>query len=308
VNSFSSEKTKKDLLKMTKEFKNIDYFDVIYYTLGEIEEKEKNINQALTYYKKSAQTSQINQDQKAMAYLKLGEINFDLTNYQAAESYYDSTIAAISKDNINYETIFARKKTLETLVGYIKNISREDSLQKIARMSEADQNLFIDNMMLAIEKEAALKQKELEAAKENNNGSPTLGNTGSGTDFIAGGASFYFYNANTTALGVSDFTKKWGNRKWEDNWRRSNKALLIEAEEEEEGTIKNGGEKGKTAQITQSKKTRDYYKKDLPLTDSLFLKSTNKIIKSYYFMGSIYKEELNNTKKAIASFEELNKR
>jgi hypothetical protein len=217
-----------------------------------------------------------------MAYLKLGEINFDLTNYQAAESYYDSTIAAISKDNINYETIFARKKTLETLVGYIKNISREDSLQKIARMSEADQNLFIDNMMLAIEKEAALKQKELEAAKENNNGIPTLGNTGSGTDFIAGGASFYFYNANTTALGVSDFTKKWGNRKWEDNWRRSNKALVIE---EEEGTIKNGGEKGKTAQITQSKKTRDYYKKDLPLTDSLFLKSTNKIIKSYYFMG-----------------------
>ena len=305
VNSFSSEKTKKDLLKMTKEFKNTDYFDVIYYTLGEIEEKEKNINQALTYYKKSAQTSQINQDQKAMAYLKLGEINFDLTNYQAAESYYDSTIAAISKDNINYETIFARKKTLETLVGYIKNISREDSLQKIARMSETDQNLFIDNMMLAIEKEAALKQKELEAAKENNNGSPTLGNTGSGTDFIAGGASFYFYNANTTALGVSDFTKKWGNRKWEDNWRRSNKALVIE---EEEGTIKNGGEKGKTAQITQSKKTRDYYKKDLPLTDSLFLKSTNKIIKSYYFMGSIYKEELNNTKKAIASFEELNKR
>lgn len=41
VNSFSSEKTKKDLLKMTKEFKNTDYFDVIYYTLGEIEEKEK---------------------------------------------------------------------------------------------------------------------------------------------------------------------------------------------------------------------------------------------------------------------------
>ena len=190
-------------------------------------------------------------------------------------------------------------------MGYIKNISREDSLQKIARMSETDQNLFIDNMMLAIEKEAALKQKELEAAKENNNGSPTLGNTGSGTDFIAGGASFYFYNANTTALGVSDFTKKWGNRKWEDNWRRSNKALVLE---EEEGSIKNGGEKGKTAQITQSKKTRDYYKKDLPLTDSLLLKSTNKIIKSYYFMGSIYKEELNNTKKAIASFEELNKR
>lgn len=306
VSSFNSEKTKKDLLKMTKEFKNTDYFDVIYYTLGEIEEKEKNISQALTYYKKSAQTSQINQNQKAMAYLKLGEINFDLTNYQVAESYYDSTVATISKDNINYETIFARKKTLETLVGYIKNISREDSLQKIAKMSETDQNIFIDKMMVEIEKEAALKQKELEAAKENNNGSPTLGNTVSGTDFgsFAGAASFYFYNANTIALGISDFTKKWGNRKWEDNWRRTNKAIVIDEEE----SIKNGEEKGITAQLSQSKKTRDYYKKDLPLTDSLFLKSTNKIIKSFYFMGSIYKEELNNQKKAIASLEELNKR
>lgn len=306
VSSFNSEKTKKDLLKMTKEFKNTDYFDVIYYTLGEIEEKEKNISQALTYYKKSTQTSQINQNQKAMAYLKLGEINFDLTNYQVAESYYDSTVATISRDNINYETIFARKKTLETLVGYIKNISREDSLQKIAKMSETDQNIFIDKMMVEIEKEAALKQKELEAAKENNNGSPTLGNNVSGTDFgsFAGAASFYFYNANTIAFGISDFTKKWGNRKWEDNWRRTNKAIVIDEEE----SIKNGEEKGITAQFSQSKKTRDYYKKDLPLTDSLFLKSTNKIIKSFYFMGSIYKEELNNQKKAIASLEELNKR
>ncbi|MEI8137954.1 MAG: hypothetical protein WCH21_11565, partial [Bacteroidota bacterium] len=43
----NSERTKKDLLRMAKEFKNNEYYDVIYYTLGEIEEKERNANQAL---------------------------------------------------------------------------------------------------------------------------------------------------------------------------------------------------------------------------------------------------------------------
>lgn len=52
VKRMDSEKTKKGLLKMAREFKNSDYYDVIYYTLGEIEEKEKNIDKAMIYYQK----------------------------------------------------------------------------------------------------------------------------------------------------------------------------------------------------------------------------------------------------------------
>ena len=54
---------------MSKEFKNNDYYDVIYYTLCEIEEKENNQPQALYYYKKAVQTSIANPKQKALAYL-----------------------------------------------------------------------------------------------------------------------------------------------------------------------------------------------------------------------------------------------
>jgi hypothetical protein len=46
----------------------------------------------------------------------------------------------------------------------------------------------------------------------------------------------------------------------------------------------------------------------LPMTDSLLKISDNAIIEAYYNLGSTYKEALNNNKKAIASFEELNKR
>src|SRR6202008_181011 len=39
---------------------------------------------------------------------------------------------------------------------------------------------------------------------------------------------YYFYNRNTVLLGMTDFIKKWGNRKNEDNWRRANKALTLD--------------------------------------------------------------------------------
>ncbi len=299
----NSEGTKKDLLKMAKEFKNSEYYDVIYYTLGEIEEKERNANQAMFYYKKSVQTSVNNPNQKGLSYLKLGEINFDLTNYQPAEAYYDSAVVTISKDHPDYTSIVARKKTLETLVGHIRTINKEDSLQRFVSLSEGEQNKIIDRIIANLEKEEARKEKEKEMLEKSN----TLPGNGltqqPGMSEIAGpgtAASFYFYNQSTVAFGVADFTKKWGNRKLEDNWRRSNKALIVEVEKEDTAQTK--------VTSVSANKTRDFYRKNLPVNDSLIKKSNKKIIHSYYMMGSIYKEELNNTKKAVATFEELNSR
>jgi tetratricopeptide (TPR) repeat protein len=305
VKRSNSEKTKRDLLKMSREFKNSDYYDVIFYTLGEIEEKERNINQALNYYKKSVQTSVSNVNQKALSFLKLGEINFDLTNYQAAEAYYDSTIATLPSDHPDYNSILARKKTLESLVGHIRTITKEDSLQRIAKMSEKDRNDFIDKLIVSIQKEEERRRQEQEALMSSvpdNNNSSTNNNTPPSS--IGGSANFYFYNPTTVAFGVADFTKKWGNRKLEDDWRRFNKAVTIE----DEKTDPNDSLKTKKDTAKVATKSRDFYMKDLPMTDSLIKKSNTRIIRAYYMMGTIYKEELNNTKKTIAAFEDLNTR
>ncbi len=305
VKRSNSEKTKKDLLKMSREFKNSDYYDVIFYTLGEIEEKERSIDKALFYYKRSVQTSSTNPTQKALSYLKLGEINFDLANYQPSGAYYDSAIVALPKDHNDYNNVVARKKTLETLIKQIKTIKNEDSLQRLANMSESARNIFIDKIISDKEKDEERKQKEKESLQAGNAGNTqpggqTLTDPGNPT-----AASFYFYNPNTVALGVAEFTKKWGNRKYEENWRRSNKALVAEKE------VINANEPINA--ITNKKerdpiKLREAYKKNLPLSDSLIAKSNDKIIDAFYLMGSIYKEELNNTQKAVAAFEELNNR
>jgi tetratricopeptide (TPR) repeat protein len=304
----NTEKTKKDLLKMTKEFKNTDYYDVIYYTLGEIEEKEKHINQAVFYYKRSVATSVSNSNQKAASYLRLGEIYFNNAKFERAGAYYDSAVVALPKDHPEYNSIVSRKKTLETLVGYINTINREDSLQRIARMPEKERLTFIDKLIEKYkedqEKLAQLKEQQQVVAPGGGGGidampGPPMPGMGSQT-------KFYFYNPATVSMGVAEFTRRWGNRKLEDNWRRSNKALTIE--ENEEGMTEEGPLKQNAVTEEDPMTTREYYLDRLPMNDSLIAKSDMKIINAYYKMGALYKEELQNNQKTITSLEDLNRR
>lgn len=306
IKNGNSAKTKKDLLHMAKEFKNSDYYDVIYFTLGEIEEKEKNIPQAVNYFKQSIQKSVSNPNQKAISYLKLGEINFELTNYVPAEAYYDSAIVTLPRDHPDYQNIQARKKTLESLVTNIRTITTQDSLQRIAKMNEAERNIFIERLIQNKKYEEEKRLKALEEQKNlgllNPNKSSENQNL---SDLNGGNASFYFYNPNTVAIGVSEFTRKWGNRKLEDNWRRANKALSIE---EDQSSDKKNIKKDSVGLANNDVTDKEIYLKNLPVNDSLIKISNQKIIKSYYTIGSIYKEELHNLKKTIATYEELNNR
>ena len=228
VNSGNIAKLKKELLQMTRDVKNKEYLDVIYYTLGEIHEKEKNTELAFVNYKLSVKNSTQNPKQKALSFLKLGELSFEAADYTASGGYYDSTMMTLPKDYKDYDAISKRKTTLETLIGYIKTIQKEDSLQKIAGMSEANRDKFIAKLIKKIEEqEERVKEEQENALNQNqnpnynpntpNNGiAPTLDNNGK--------AAWYFYNPTTLSFGLNDFIKKWGNRKLEDNWRRSQKA------------------------------------------------------------------------------------
>ena len=307
VKSGNIEKLKRELMKMTRDVKNTEYLDIIYYTLGEIFEKEKNEEIAIANYKLSVKNSTQNPKQKALSYLKLGEINFEQANYTAAGGYYDSTMITLPKEYKDYAIISKRKETLETLIGYIKTIQREDSLQRIAKMSESDRTLFIEKMIKKIEEDEERKKEEAEALKAQN----TNPNNNSSNIPSIGGASvkgdWYFYNQTTLSFGVNDFVKKWGNRKLEDNWRRSQKALSFDNQPTQSDSAVSVNPTGKP-KTNSNKKTVDYYLADLPLSDSLMQKSDKLIIDAFYNLGSTYKEDLNNNKKAIAAFEELNNR
>ncbi len=76
------------------------------------------------------------------------------------------------------------------------------------------------------------------------------------------GGRWYFYNPSTLSFGYSQFVKKWGKRKNEDDWRRSDKKISTELEND--STAQNQNQEG--GRESTNKKDPQYYKDKIPLT------------------------------------------
>jgi tetratricopeptide (TPR) repeat protein len=311
VGEGGSKRIKKQLMRMLRDDKNVDYKDQIYYALAEVAHKEGDLPLTVDYLNSSIKASTTNTTQKALSYLKRGDIYFDRPDYKQAQANYDSAVTILPKDYPNYKAIETKKNSLTDLVTNLNVITTEDSVQLLARMSESDRNHAIDKLMKQLEEDekkaeiASKLQKEQVLSATPVTGSPVNASP-------VASSSWYFYNPTNVNFGIADFNKKWGKRKLEDNWRRSEKDLLIAGNNEEEDETSDSL-KTKKDSITKTMaegttKDRSYYLRSIPLTNEALTASNIKIMDAYYNAGGIYKEQLMNNQKSVETFEELLKR
>jgi hypothetical protein len=176
-------------------------------------------------------------------------------------------------------------------------------------MDSASRNKFIRDIITRVkaEEQKAEELKQQQAANNNQQGNtgmfnPQIGSQGTG--------QWYFYNNLLKAQGLNDFIKRWGaGRKNEDNWRRSNKAQTFD--NISDGTPeKKDTARGKDSVALKSNDVHqpEYYLKTLPFTKADRDSSNKRILEAFYSLGSIYREQLNNTRKSAETFEEMNRR
>lgn len=291
-----SEYILRQLEKMLRDEKNSDYRDQIYYAIANINMTENKLPEAKQYYRLSSESSVSNKNQKALSCLALADIYFNEHDYPMAQAYFDSTILNLDRSFPDYDEIFVKARNLTALVSQMQIIEREDSLQRVARMPEAERMNFIDQIIEEVKRKEEEEKKKYEAGGnldpffDNDNYSESRSNS-----------SLPFFNPTTLSKGMMLFKQKWGNRKLEDHWRRSNKAVL--PSNEDENLANNEDEKKKL-----DNKSRDYYMVDLPLSDSSLHVSHKRIKLAIFRLGEIYREQIADYPKSIESFEELNKR
>ncbi len=299
----------KQLSRMLKDEKNKEYKDQIYYALGNIAYKEGNTPKAIKQYKKSVQHNVNNLNQKMRSFLTLADLYYELPDYLNAQAYYDSTVVLLDMDYKDYDIIFAKSQSLTGLVKEIQIFSLEDSVQRLAKLSKNELLSVIDNIIEDVKQnEQEEIQRRQEEALDRQFARENEYDRKMGQQNAAGGSMWYFYNQTARSLGYNEFRIKWGNRKLEDDWRRKNKSLVSFGEH-------TGAEDADVAAAEESKgtkavsnKTREYYLKNIPLTDSMLSVSHSRIEHALYNMGLIYKNELKDYAKAIESFKELIKR
>jgi tetratricopeptide (TPR) repeat protein len=296
----SSADLKKTLRKMSRDDKNIEYLDRIYYALAGIAISESEYDEAIKLLKQSVLASTSNTKQKGLSYLKLADLYFDKPEYETSKYYYDSTLTALPQEHAEYFRAEAKRNSLEDLVKNLKIIAFEDSVQKLAQMSSTELDIYIDDMIAKIIEEEERKRFEEENAALNPIN--TNQNTNQNANQNAGG-KWYFDNPTAVSFGYGEFARIWGNRKLEDNWRRKNKESVAPTMTE------NALEDSLAAKKdTFDVKSKEYYLRNIPTTQAAMDSSNARVVDAYYSLGMIYREQLDDKPRSVEAFETLLKR
>ena len=292
----TSDKDAKALNKMLKDAKNAEFKDQIFYAKAQLERGRSNYPLAKNYYTLSAFYSTKNKRQKALSYERLGDMAFEEKSYLNAQKYYDSCANNMPENYPNAALIRSKASKLANLVTAMETAFYEDSVQRIAKMDEKTQTAFIKDVIKQL-KEEAQQRKELEAAKLRALQDQAQANTQSGS-----GEKWIFNNPKLKQEGFNDFRKQWGDRKNEDDWRRSSKLTAsvgneLTAENNESNTTIPGEPKTEDTLDVETMRAR------LPLTDSAFQASIIKEIEARYTAGILYKELLQENELASEQFD-----
>lgn len=289
-----------------------DYLDQVYYAKGNIYLNKQDTLNALSAYAKAVAKSTRNGAEKAHVQVTLGDLYFGRKEYVKAQPYYSGAMSILQKDHPDYSRVALRSQVLEQLAAQEQAIHLQDSLQALVRMPEQARNDVIDKIISDLVKQE--KEAKLSAAREKADANaaarpgmagnvdiPLLPNTQGG---------FYFDNEQSIAQGKNSFQQKWGNRKFEDNWRRRDKSLIVSLDQTEsasEGAKKDstGKQEEHVPSFTPSNDPhkREYYLAQLPFS-KLQLAASDKIIDDALFlMGVIYREQLNDSRLAVEAYE-----
>lgn len=295
------EETKKELRRMLRDKKNADFRDQIYFALGNIFMKEGSRETAIENYRNSVATSFSNQYQRALSAITVADLYFEDMNYREARTYYDSAMIIIDETYPDYEVLSDKYRSLTNLVDNIITVEREDSLQKIANMPEAEREALIANLMRE-EQERQRNLENLALQGQRSRGYYRSNRYRMGMGGGQQGAGWYFYNPQTVAYGEVTFQQRWGKRQLEDNWRRFDKGTISMDEMDE---LAEGSEETEEEKRELDPLKKEFYTQDLPLTDSLMDLSHKRIEEALYNAGKIFKSEFSDYKRSAEAFEEL---
>jgi tetratricopeptide (TPR) repeat protein len=298
------EKIKKELNKMLRDKKNEEFRDQIYYALGNIFSKEGDRDLAIESYRNSVASSYNNPFQRARSAITVADIYFDLQNYMEAQAYYDSAMIIIDENYPDYEKLSLQYRSLSNLVENLVTVEREDSLQQIAQMPDAERDALIANLMRE-EQERQRNAESLVLQDQRNQGYYRSNRYRMGMGTSQQGAGWYFYNPQTVAYGEVTFKQRWGERKLEDDWRRSNKSTVSMDEIDETQMV---ADSSQIVVRVDDPLQKEFYTQDLPLSDSLMEISHNRIRDALYNAGKIYKSDFSDYPRSAGTFEDLMKR
>lgn len=309
-------KIMKKLKRMERNPNNKESLDQIYYAMGNIHLIRKDTVTALMLYNEGVDKSEKATPEKGILLLTMANLYWDRKDYPDASRCYSQAVGLIGATHKEYETVKLRSEVLEDLVRCSETIKLQDSLQWLSTLPEDNLYAIIDQVIEDVKEQDRLEQERLrQEARENaRKGAASQMSVSDDLDGTSSGG-WYFYNAKVLERGRKEFTRQWGQRKLEDNWRRANKTTLAPVVREVESDEQSLGDitvDSLTDVTTDSLMTampqetdpykREYYIQQIPYSDSDKEQSDKLISAALLEQGILYKDRLAEYPDAQESF------
>ena len=311
------------LKRMAASDNNKDYLDQVYYAIGNIYMTERDTIHAIEAYEEGNKKATRSGIEKGVLLLTLGNIYWEREKFADAQRCYGEAIGLLDKDRKDYQQLSDRSKVLDELVPHTSSIELQDSLQRLAKMPEAERNKIIDKIVEDLikkekEEQRAREAEEAEQAlqKQESVGNRTQQQTPQPASPTLGNGEWYFYNPQAVTQGKQTFQRQWGKRENQDDWQRNNKTVVnmsspesqdspeaAENADTPEKQEKQEGAEGAEGNVAKEEAAdsaaldphnREYYLAQIPFTEDQLAASHDAIKDGLFHAGIIFKDKMDN--------------
>ncbi|MCW5923823.1 MAG: tetratricopeptide repeat protein [Saprospiraceae bacterium] len=286
----TSEEANNSLSKMLKDEKNREYNDQIYFVMADIALQDGKRDDAIAYLRKSLDHNQNNAPQRAEAYLKLAELYFENEDFVQAKLYFDSTLTVLPANDPRYKNASDYAVNLKDIARLIQAIAANDSIVRVYSMNDEERRALARQIKKQREEESRLADEKAKQALAS-------GGAKAPTPQAGGRAStFYFYNDAFLKKGKKDFSKTWGNRNLEDNWRRSRRPTISLIED-------SGRPDGAASAGVSDAELQDLFA-SLPKSEAELSVIHLATYEAMYQLGTLFRDKIQNNKRCSSTLEE----
>lgn len=320
------------LKAMSKNPKNKDYLDQVFYAIGNIYATEGDTLAAIAAYEEGVEKATRSGIEKGVLLVHLGQLCWDKELFVKAQKYYSQALGLFDKEHEDYRSIDERCKILEELLPHATDVELQDSLQRLAAMDSVSRMKIINKMIADLKKKEKEEQRKAMEAEQAKNDPNRTNSDPSSTNPREQRGAWYFYNKTTVDAGKRAFEQKWGKRKNSDHWRRNNKTVLGDLNGDVPAdsllamgdslamindSIEAAADSVREARKHMSKEERkaaeaedrakdphfpEFYLKDIPFTEEQMEESNNKLADGLFGSAVIYKDRMGNLPLAERTF------
>lgn len=297
--SETKEGTIKSLEQLTKDEKNIDFLDRVYFAIAEIHLQSGNEEEGVKYLEMALAQGTTNPAQQAESFLKLAKVYYAKDNYVKASEYYGQAISGIPKSDERYEDIKELSDVLREIATRITKIELQDSLIRIGNMDADEKRAFAFDVKKKQDEER--RQLARESAKNQSNQParrPRVTAAGNTVSPNTAKSDYWAYDDRTIKRGKRDFSRQWGSRPLTDDWRRSNAQSATNiAEDDEELDLNNSG-------LLSDEQVSNILRGVPQSKPQLEVATADKYM-AMFELGVLYRKELNKPEEAVTVLEKL---